>query len=133
MTTMNRLNTTISDHMAVANYIALCLLVSGAIVGTVALRQNGDLATSYDALFPTTAVAEAPTNVTQATKAQVAPQTSTTELSVSNSTPRSVQIQSQNMVNELQPANDITYLLPSANNSQLTGAVQQNAEGTNLQ
>ena len=133
MTTISRINTTISEHTMVTNYIALCLLVFGVIAGTVALHQNGDLTKSYDALFPTTATTGAPVNETPATKVQATPQTSTTKLTVSNSSPRSVQNQPQNIISELQPANDSTYLQPNANGVQLTRNNLQNAEGSNLQ
>lgn len=133
MTTISRLNTTIADHTAVANTIALCLLVSGAIVGTVGLSQNGTLSQAYDNLFNSTTATLAPVTVVPAM-----PQTATMKLSVAQPAPLSVQGQPQNVVDNLQPAKDTTGditvtpndLQPSANSEQLTGATLQNAEGS---
>ncbi|MFI5275588.1 MAG: hypothetical protein ACHQT5_02070 [Candidatus Saccharimonadales bacterium] len=133
MTTISRINTTISDHTAVANTVALCLLVSGVIVGTVAMSQNGDFTKAYDNLFQPTTATLAPL-----TEASTAPQTSTIELSVAKSKPLAVQGQPQGIVDQLQPVQDTTgditvtvnNLQPSANSVQLTDSNFQNAEGS---
>ena len=129
MTTFSRLNTTIADHASVANYIALCLLASGAIVGSAALGQTGALTKAYDSVFQSAPVAQTAINDTPATRVQ-AP---TTELTVANSSPTSLQNQSQPVATQLQPANDATYFQGNTNNIQLTGSAQQNVAGTNLQ
>lgn len=133
MTTISRLNTTIADHTAAANTIALCLLVSGAIVGTVGLSQNGTLTQAYDNLFNSTTATLAPVY-----EAPAQPQTATMELSVAKPAPLSVQGQPQGVVDQLQPANDTTGdttvtvydVQPSTNSVQLTGTNLQNAEGS---
>lgn len=132
MTTISRLNTTIADHTAAANTIALCLLVSGAIVGTVGLSQNGTLSQAYDNLFNSTTATLAPVPV-----APAMPQTSTIKLSVAQPAPLTIQGQPTEVVNQLQPAKDTTGdvtvmvngLQPAANSEQLTGTVQ-NAAGS---
>lgn len=131
--TISHLNTTIADHTAAANTIALCLLVSGAIVGTVGLSQNGTLTQAYHNVFRLTTATLAPV-----TDAPAMPQTSNVKLSVAQPAPLSLQGQPQNAVDQLQPAKDTTGdttisvdgLQPSANSEQLTGATVQNAEGS---
>lgn len=128
MIAMSRLNTTITDHAMITNAIAASLLVSGVIVGTVALAQNGTLTRSYDATSPATQVTESDTT---ATKQHTTLQTSSIQLG--SSTPLSLQTQPQDVIEELQPTLNtqnagatVNDMQPGANGVQMTGKNPQN-------
>lgn len=132
MTTISRLNTTISDHNTTANFIALCLLISGAIVGAVAIHQGGNLAQStYDSLKPATSTAQKSVTIVQ-TPSKATP----LEVATVGAPLVFVRDTQPNMVAQLQPAPAITLstqtaaqtLQPEINTIQLTGGADlQNA------
>lgn len=138
MATISRLNTSISDHTALTQTIAVCLIAAGVIV--FAFNNRSDvLPKSYDALQPSQTT---PSQVSQAPTSNdltIAKPVSTT-LNVANSSQHSLQNQPQDEVSQLQPAQDtnynskatVNYVQPAANGVQLTGANPQDA-ATSLQ
>lgn len=135
MTTISRLNTTISGHIDAANYIALSLLIAGVIVGAIALDQNGSLANLYETSFQPVPTTPTPVNETTTPKTQVVPQTSSTVITVGNSTPLSLQNQPLDAAGMLQSAQNMSYqttiadnfLQPATNGIQQTGINPQAA------
>lgn len=135
MTTISRINTTINDHTLVVNTIAFCFVAFGVIAWVATINQYNNLARSYDAILQPTFAAQAPAKVATTSKIQTTQQTSGTALTVSNSSPLSLQNQPQDIITQLQPAENLTYnssvtantLQPSTNNMQLTDANLQNA------
>lgn len=131
MTAISRLNTTISDHTMVTNFIGVCLLVSGAIVGAVAISQSGDLAKStIGNLKPSTTSVQK-----QAGKAQAIPTTATITVTTANKSHLPIRGPQPDTVAQLQTAQNVTQstevtadtLQLSANYSQLTGVNMQHA------
>ena len=115
MIAMSRLNTTITDHTMITNAIAASLLVSGVIVGTVALSQNGTLTKAYDAVFPATPATQVQPNV-----GTVAPTTTTLQTTAAATFAQPAQ-------NTQSASATVNSMQPSANNEQLTGTNPQNA------
>ena len=133
MTTINRLNTTISDHNMAANFVALFLLVCVSAISAVAITHSGNLAkSSYDTLMQSIQATQVPITETLASKAQTTQQASTSVLSTGNGSPLSMQNQPKNIVAQLQPAQSVQLtannLQPAVNSIQLTGTNLQNAE-----
>lgn len=136
MTTINRLNATINDHNAAANFVALFLLMSISVISAVAITHSGDLAkSSYDTFVQSLPTTSVPVTEDAASKSQPAQQTSATTLSVGDSSPLSLQNQPNDVAAQLQPAQNVDHfqttvttdaLQPSVNTVQVTG-------GANLQ
>jgi hypothetical protein len=134
MTTISRLNTTISDHTVVTNAIAVCLIIFGVIAWNAAIGQNGSLTKSYDNVLQPATATQIPASESSVSKAQTA-QTSSTALTLENPAPLSLQNQPQGITAQLQPAQAtqlngtiaVSSLQPSTNSIQLTGTNLQNA------
>ena len=122
MTTINRLNTTISDHNMAANFIALLTLTSVSIFSAAAITHSGNLAkSSYDTFLRSVPAVQVP--VISASQ-----QTTASTLTVSDSSPSSLQnqpkdvaAQLQSSPNTLQNSEGVETLQPAANTVQLTG------------
>lgn len=135
MTTINRLNATISDHDMAANFVALFLIACISVSSAVAITQSGNqVKSSFNTLLQSIPTVQVPATGTQARKAQTIQQPTTITISAGSGTTPSIQSQPQNIVNQLQPAQNTIYntatantLQPSANSVQLTEA------DTNLQ
>ena len=129
MTTISRLNATLIDHQAVANAIALGLLVSLASVSAAAINYSGNLAKqSYDTLILPAQTEQ--TVAVPAAKTQTAAQTSAIELGAAS--PLSLQSQAD-VISRLQPATGAAYMQMSAANTLQAGSNGMQLAGGNLQ
>lgn len=136
MTSIGRINTTITDHSIIASTLAVCAIVLGVSVLNAAAYQNGDLAKTYDNLLQPFTTTQAPVNETTTSRVQTTPEVSSTALTISKTAPLSLQNQPVDVVGDLQPAQttklgttaSVSYFHPSVNNMQLTsGPELQNA------
>lgn len=135
MTTINRLNATISDHAMAAKFAALFVLVCVGALSAAAIIHNANLTkSSYDTLTQSSQAEQTPA-VKSSTTAQASEQAST--ITVTTGSSQSLQSQPKNEVSQLQPAASLTFnatvtantLQPSTNTVQLTGGADlQNAQ-----
>lgn len=137
MTTISRLNETISNHAGLANAIAFGLLATISVVSATAISYSGQrIQDSYDSLVLSIPTAQTPVVETPASKVQASPQASTIVAGTGTS-PLAIQSQQPDVVVWLQPAPGLVVtapatastLQPSTNGVQLTGANLQNAAG----
>lgn len=131
MNPISRLNTTISDHAVLTNFVGVCLVVFGSITLAVAVNQSGNLAESLRGTL------QSPASTIQqpAIKTQTASEPLTLTVRTADTSRQTIRGQQPNIVAQLQPAQNTIqvtqvtteYLQPAANSVQLTGM------GTDLQ
>jgi len=126
MTTINRLNTMISDRNMVANVIAIFVLASFSVLSAAAINHSANLVNStFNTLLQSTSNVETPTTHAQPTKG-----TSAIVISA-NGYSDTIQGQSQDL-DQLQPADNVVYnskistetLQSGINNMQVAGIPQ---------
>jgi phosphohistidine swiveling domain-containing protein len=125
MTAITRINTTIGDNTIANSFLALCLVVSSALLFSVSINLAK---TSYDTLHESVST----TAAVSTNEVQVTSHPSTAVISVSSDSPVSTQ---STIAAQLQPAQNNAFmgivtantLQPSGNSVQLTDSNLQNA------
>lgn len=140
MSTIARLNSSISDHTLVANSVALFVVAFVSIFSAAAIINGGDnVKSSFNTLVPSISNTQVPSAEAPASKAQIGQQTAS-NIILSDANDATLQLQPQNEVGQLQPAQNLTYntnatantLQPSQNSVMLAGSSLQNAAGVSL-